>query len=107
MTAAFTVLLCVALFTTVLICSWTFAFHDPNTDAAGRGLAQVYTALGGVALMVMIGVLLGMCASRGSFNAMWGGVAIAMFVGTAVVQITALAALTGMQAGDPFQLPLR
>jgi hypothetical protein len=78
---------CLAALAAVLVGGWVFDYHDPNTDAAGRGLAGAYVAVVDVFAFFAIGALLVMCGSRAAFSTPWGVLAVVTFLCAAAALI--------------------
>jgi hypothetical protein len=104
--AAFMILVCLAALAAVLVGGWVFDYHDPNTDAAGRGLAGAYIAVVDVFAFFAIGALLVMCGSRGAFSTPWGVLAVVTFLCAAAAHIAVLSVIDNLSPGDHFDLTL-
>ncbi len=93
---AFTILLCLAVLATFLVGGWVFDYHNPNTDAAGRGYAEVYIAVVDFIAFLALGVVLVLCGMRDSFTLPWGILAVVIFLtGTYIAALTTITALCG------------
>jgi hypothetical protein len=107
MNAVFTVLTCLTAFATLLTGAWIFDIHNPNTDAAGRGLAGAFTGIVVVITFLMLGAMLLMCGVRGAFSTRWGIFVAIIYLLAAATQIVALMVVTDLRLGDRFDLLLR
>jgi hypothetical protein len=103
----FTILVCLAALATLLVGGWVFDYHDPNTDAAGRGLAGAYIAVVDVVAFLAIGALLVMCGSRGAFSTPWGVLAVVTFLCAAAAHVAVLSVIDNLSPDDHFDLTLR